>query len=119
MKQTIPHIASLASTSFPHIFSVVAEYRFGGGSPGTVLHPVVAVGMLVAVILIIRGSRKEILAPVLLGLFLIPAGQVLVVAGVHLNVYRIILLTGLARMVFSRAPVKMAVGWNRLDRLFT
>jgi hypothetical protein len=119
MKETIPHIASFVSTTFPHNVSVLAEYRFGGGSAGTVLHPLVAVGMLVAVILIIRRSRKEILVPVLLALFLIPAGQVVVVAGVHLNVYRIILLTGLARVVFSRASVKLSVGWNRLDRLFT
>jgi hypothetical protein len=119
MQQTIPLIALFASGISPHIFRVVAEYRFGGGSAGTVLHPIVAVGLLVAVILIIRGSRRQILVPILLALFLIPTGQVVVVAGVHLNVYRIILLIGLARAVFSTASSKLATQWNSLDRLFT
>jgi hypothetical protein len=95
------------------------HYRFGGGSSATVLHPLVAIAMLLAVVLILRQPLKNVLAPLLLAIFLIPKGQVVVLAGVHLNVYRIILLAGLARWVISRRSAPLAGGFNSIDRLFT
>ncbi len=95
------------------------HYRFGGGSPATVLHPVVAVAMLLAIILILRLPLKSVLAPLLLAIFLIPKGQVIVLAGIHLNVYRIILLSGLVRWIISRRSSPLAGGFNSIDRLFT
>ena len=94
------------------------HYRFGGGSSATVLHPVVAVAMLLAIILILRLPLKSVLAPLLLSIFLIPKGQVIVLSGVHLNVYRIILLAGLARWVISRRSSPLAGGFNSIDRMF-
>ena len=89
--------------------------RFGGGSSSTVLHPLVAVAMVLVIILILNLPRRRILAPLLLSIFLIPNGQVVVLAGVHLNVYRIILLAGLVRWATSRRL--SARGRSSIDRL--
>ena len=95
------------------------HYRFGGGSATTVLHPIVAVAMLLAIILILRLPLKRVLAPLLLAIFLIPKGQVIVLAGIHLNAYRVILLAGLARWAISRRSSPLAGGFNSIDWLFT
>jgi hypothetical protein len=95
------------------------NYRFGGGSSSTVLHPLVAVAMVLAILFILVRSRKDAMAPLLLAIFLIPKGQVLVIAGLHFNVYRIILLAGLAKWAVSRRTSALAGGFNSLDRLVT
>jgi hypothetical protein len=95
------------------------HYRFGGGSSSTLLHPLVVVAMIVAIILILYRPRRYALAPLLFAIFLIPKGQVLVLAGVHLNVYRIILLAGLARWAILRRTSPLTGGFNSIDRLFT
>ena len=90
------------------------NYRFGGGPSGTVLHPLVAVVMVLVIILTMRLDRKRIIAPVLLAILLIPNGQAIVVAGVHLNVYKIILLAGLARwVILSRSSPRREL--NTID----
>ena len=94
------------------------NYRFGGGASATLLHPLVAVAMLLAVILIFCLPRKQISVPLLLAIFLTPKGQVLVVAGIHLNVYRIVLLAGLARWVMLRRSSRLAGGFSSIDRLY-
>jgi hypothetical protein len=96
-----------------------ANIRFGGGSPVTLLHPLVAVAMVLAIVLILFVPRKYAIAPLLLALFLIPKGQVIILAGVHLNVYRIIILAGLARWVISGRSFPLAGGFNFMDRLCT
>lgn len=93
--------------------------RFGGGSPVTVLHPLVAVGMVVAIILILCLPRKYVMLPALLALFLTPKGQQIVAAGVHFNVYRIIILAGLARWAISRRSSPLAGGFTFMDRICT
>ena len=95
------------------------HYRFGGGSAATVLHPLVALATVLAIILILRLPRRHVLAPFLLAIFLIPKGQVVVLAGLHFNVYRIILLAGLARWIASRRSSMIAGGFNSIDRIFT
>jgi hypothetical protein len=94
------------------------HYRFGGGSSATVLHPLVAIAMMLAIILIFRLPRKHIVTPLLLAIFVIPKGQVLVIAGIHLNVYRIILLAGLARLAILKRSTPRVRGLNSIDRLF-
>jgi hypothetical protein len=94
------------------------NYRFGGGSSATLIHPLVAVAMVVAIILIFRLPRKHIVTPLLLAIFLIPKGQVLVLAGIHLNVYRIILLAGLARQAILKRSSERMRGLNSIDRVF-
>ena len=73
--------------------------RFGGGAATTILHPLVAVALLITVILTCFAPRKYVLAPWLLTALLVPFGQVVVLGGVHFTVYRIIVLFGLVRLI--------------------
>src|SRR5216683_1182589 len=93
--------------------------RFGGGSPVTVLHPLVAIAMALAIVLILCLPRKSVIAPAFLALFLIPKGQVIVAAGLHFNVFRIIILAGLARWAASRRSSTLAGGFNLMDWVVT
>lgn len=93
--------------------------RFGGGPAVTLLHPLVAIAMILAIVLILCVPRRYVIIPAFLALFLIPTGQVIVLAGIHLNVYRFIILTGLARWAASRRSSPLAGGFNFMDRLFT
>jgi len=91
--------------------------RFGGGSPVTVLHPLVALAMVLAIVLILFLPRKYVIVPAFLALFLIPKGQQIVLAGLHFNVYRIIILAGLARWMMSKRSAPLAGGFNFMDRI--
>ena len=71
--------------------------HFGGGATATMLHPLVAVGMLIAIVLILTLPRDKAIAPFLLAYFTIPVDQVLVV-GVHLTMHQILILTVLGRI---------------------
>jgi hypothetical protein len=96
--------------------------RFGGGSAVTVLHPLVAAGVLVAIVLIFVLPRKYVVGPLLVTWFLVPFGQVVVVNGVHFTVYRILILAGLARLLMlklSSDPPRLAGGFNSIDWAFT
>jgi hypothetical protein len=93
--------------------------RFGGGSPITVLNPLVAVAMVFAIVLILLLPRKYVIVPVLLTLFLFPQGQVIVLADIHFNAYRFIILAGLARLVISVRSSPLAGGFNFMDRICT
>jgi hypothetical protein len=96
------------------------SFRFGGGAAETILHPLVAVAMLVAVLLILTCPRKKAIIPFLLVFFTIPAGQVLVVGGVHFTMLQVLILTVLGRMAaFRGSPSegKLAGGFNGLDRM--
>ena len=50
------------------------KIRFGGGANATLLHPVVAIWMLIAIVLILILPRKKAIAPFLLAIFTIPIG---------------------------------------------
>ena len=91
--------------------------RFGGGIGDTLLHPLVAVATILAIILILCLRRKYVIAPLLLGFFFIPKGQVLVVAGAHFTIARILILVGLARWARFRRS-RLAGGFNSLDWVF-
>jgi hypothetical protein len=93
--------------------------HFGGGPSTTLLHPLVAVAMVLAIVLILCLPRKYVMVPALLALFLIPQGQQIVLLGVHLNVYRIVILAGLARWVISGRSSPLAGGFNSMDRICT
>jgi hypothetical protein len=95
---------------------------FGGGAADTVMHPVVAIAMVVAIVLMLWLPRKYAAVPFLLGLFLLPAGQELHLGGVHLYVPRIMISFGLARLLWEKQGSKTRVftgGWNDLDKIFT
>ncbi len=84
------------------------------------LHPLVALAMLVAIGLILGVPRKKAIVPFLLAFFTIPVGQVLVLGGVHLTMHQILILTVLGRMAaFKSSPSekKFSGGFNAFDKL--
>jgi len=92
-----------------------AHLRFGGGATETLLNPLVAVWMLIAIALILVLPRKQVITPLLLAVFTIPVGQVVVLGSLHFTVLRILILAGLVRRASSRA--KFPGGFNPVDRV--
>ena len=96
--------------------------QFGGGATSTVLHPLIAAEMAIAIILILCLRRKLVIAPFLWMLFAVPLGQVIVMGGVHFTVLRIIILVGLARWMASsrtQSGGRLEGGFNGLDWMVT
>src|SRR5580704_11929850 len=96
----------------------MAHFRFGGGATGTVLHPLVAIGILLAMVLIFSRPRDEAITPFLLVFFSIPVGQVVVLGGVHFTAHQILILAVLARMASFRgsfSDCKYTAGFKALD----
>ena len=94
--------------------------RFGGGATETLLHPLVAVWMLIAIVLILTFPRKKAITPFLLAVFTIPVGQVVVLGGLHFTVLRILILAGLARVATFRGLSrggKFPGGFNAVDQV--
>src|ERR1019366_7562939 len=94
--------------------------RFGGGATETLLHPLVAVWMLIAIVLILTFPRKTAITPFLLAVFTIPVGQVVVLGGLHFTVLRILILAGLARVACFRGLSrggKFPGGFNAVDQV--
>src|SRR5208282_1566239 len=94
--------------------------RFGGGATETLLHPLVAVWMLIAIVLILAFPRRTAIAPFLLAIFTIPVGQVVVLGSLHFTVLRILILAGLARFATSRGSSsrgKFPGGFNAVDQV--
>jgi hypothetical protein len=75
--------------------------RFGGGAADTMLHPLVAACLLIAIVLILTLPNKKIVVAFLLAFFAIPAGQVVLVGNLHFTALRILILAGLARRTIS------------------
>jgi hypothetical protein len=93
---------------------------FGGGSTDTVLHPLVAVWMLIAIALILTLPRNKAIVPFLLAFFTIPLGQVVLVGSLHFPVLRILILVGLVRLALPPGAVpggKFPGGFNAVDRV--
>ena len=84
----------------------------------TLLHPLVALAILLAIVLILFLPRKHVIVPLLLAIFLVPKGQVVVIAGMHFTVAKILFLTGVIRWVMSRRSLTLAGGFNSIDRVF-
>lgn len=95
--------------------------RFGGGATATLLHPLVAVGMLVAIVLILTLPRRKAIAPFFLAALTIPIGQVALLGGVHFTMMRILILVGLIRAakfkVSSSSERWFATGFNPIDQV--
>jgi hypothetical protein len=77
--------------------------RFGGGTSATTIHPLVAVYLLIAVVLIFVLPRGKAITPFLIAFFTIPVGQVLVLGGFHFTALRVLILVGLVRRVSFRS----------------
>jgi len=98
------------------------NYKFGGGTSETLLHPLVLVAVILALVLILALPRKYAVAPVVFIAFLTPMGQQLYIAGLHLFVLRIVLLVAFVRALASgggQDEPRFAGGWNGIDTAFT
>lgn len=88
----------------------------GHGASESVLHPVVAVALLVTLILLLWRPRKYGLPALILCTFLVPRGQELLIAGAHFYVRQILVLAGFTRVMAGR--FRLAGGWQLMDSLF-
>jgi hypothetical protein len=93
--------------------------RFGGGIAGTVLNPVVALVLIIAGVLICVLPQRKAIAPFLLACILIPNDQILVIAGLHFPLLRILIFFGMIRIFVIKGPGKWNVfsgGLNGVDK---
>src|SRR5258706_7940294 len=86
------------------------------------MHPLVAIAVIVATALVLVLPRKYAAVPFLLVVFLTPAGQELYIGGAHLYVLRLIIPLGVARggiaSLFSKSEI-LPGGPKFLDKTFT
>jgi hypothetical protein len=97
------------------------NFKFGGGAGATLLHPVVLVALLIVAALLLFSRRKYAFVPLLLIVFLTPLSQQIVIAGFHVFVLRILILTGWGRMLWSKFSSQkklLAGGWTSIDTAF-
>jgi hypothetical protein len=93
--------------------------RFGGGAAGTVLNPAVALAMIIAGLLICCLPRRKAIIPFVVTSILIPVDQVLVIAGLHFPVLRVLIFFGMVRILVIKGRgewVLFSRGVNRIDR---
>jgi hypothetical protein len=91
---------------------------FGGGAAATLLSPVVAIWMLVAIALILTLPRNKVIVPFVLAFFTIPFAQVILIGSLHFPVLRILILAAMMRRtisVGSDPEGKYPGGFNGID----
>jgi hypothetical protein len=94
---------------------------FAGGVSATILDPIVLCALIVAVILILLLARKYVILPVFCMMFLVPGGEQLFVGGVHLYIFRIVILVGMFRMLWAKSTSQTPIlsgGINSIDWAF-
>jgi hypothetical protein len=75
--------------------------------------------MIALILLICLLPRRWVIVPLLLGILLIPSGQNIYIAGVHLFVSRIFILVGCLRVLLSKPSRRLFSGtFATLDKLF-
>jgi hypothetical protein len=92
--------------------------NFGGGVPETAVNPLVLAVTLFAALLILLLPRKWAAVPLLVVGLLIPINQILVVAGVHFPMLRLLAIFGLLRVLRAKITEREQVltgGMNGLD----
>lgn len=95
--------------------------KFGGGSPETILHPIVLVALILTIVLVLVMPRKYVIVPLLLFAFLTPLGQGIYFGGSHWLVLRIVILAGWARMGLLRLRYRKSLyagEFNSIDQAF-
>lgn len=98
-----------------YTYDLPENYYFGGGGD-TFATPMAIAVLVLAIILILTLPRKYAFVPFLLAGLLVPQSVALVVLGLHFNASRLLLLAGLARLLFrgERYPDTL----NSLDKVF-
>ncbi|MGB8989086.1 MAG: hypothetical protein WCC37_20975 [Candidatus Sulfotelmatobacter sp.] len=94
--------------------------RFGGGAAETMLHPLVAIWLLIAIVLVLTRPRGQALVVFLVSCFTIPVGQVVVLGSLHFTVLRILIIAGLIRRASiggSSPRGKFPGGFNGIDQM--
>jgi hypothetical protein len=98
-----------------------AHIRFGGGATETLLNPLVAIWMVLAVVLILFLPRRSVITCFLISCLCIPVAQVVVLAGMHFTVLRILIIAGLVRRSMERKSSpkggKFVGGFNKMDQV--
>lgn len=97
-----------------------AHIQFGGGASESMLHPLVALWLLVIIVLISTLPRNKVIVPLLFTFFSVPIGQVVVLGGLHFTALRILIIAGLIRRASSgksSSPGKYPGGFNALDKV--
>lgn len=91
----------------------------GGGLSDTLLHPYVAIALVISLLLILLLPRKYVIVPALAFVFLAPLGQQVYALGVHWLVGRIIFLVALARLsAYAGEREWLAGRFNSVDYAF-
>ncbi|MGB6723312.1 MAG: hypothetical protein WBE72_21120, partial [Terracidiphilus sp.] len=96
------------------------NWAFGGGASETMLHPLVALAMLVTIVFILTLPRTKVIVAFLLACLTIPITQVVLIGPLHFPVWRILISTALIRTIphTGRAAVgRFPGGFNRLDKV--
>ena len=95
------------------------NFYLGGGLGETLISPAAAVLIVLCVAVVVFLPRRYAITFALLGALLIPAGNVVVVGGIHLQAVRFIALFGILRLLRSKwggsGPL-FAGGINSIDR---
>jgi hypothetical protein len=96
------------------------HFHFGGGATESTMNPVVLAATLLVALGLLVLPRRYALAPVVLVVFLTPAGQQVLIGGFHFFVIRIIIAIGLLRLIraklSSRTPL-FGQGLQLIDKL--
>ena len=99
---------------------VPQNLRFGGGVSGTVFNPAVAAIVILVGVLMCCLPQRKVIVPFLLTSLLIPSDQILVVAGLHFPLLRILIAFGMVRIFIIKGGGKWNVfsgGLNKVDKL--
>ena len=96
------------------------NWKFGGGTAETVLHPLVLVAAIIVIIAMLLLPRRHLIVPLLFSAFLIPYAQLVYVAGLHVFVFRIIYLAAILRLLWMKlsSPKPLMKPWNPIDTAF-
>lgn len=86
------------------------------------LHPLVAIWLLIAIVLVLTRPRGQALVVFLVSCFTIPVAQVVVLGSLHFTVLRILIIAGLIRRVTigtssASARGKFPGGFNGIDQM--
>src|SRR5689334_21099009 len=98
---------------------MIGQDHYFGAQGNTTLHLAVLLALVTASSLIYFLPRRYVLAPLIAGSLFVPNAQQIMVAGLHLTVFRILLLCAWMRVLMTRAQEgQKAFKWNRLDTVF-
>lgn len=98
-----------------------ANFVYGGGASGTFIHPVELILTSIAVLMILFAPRRIVSLPFLLVTFLGSIGQQFYVAGFHFYVLRLLIISGVIRLISARMMSRRepsSAEWTNIDWLF-